>query len=377
MKQNKNVQIVHSHKFSVRTVPCFVKEKMAIIAKSAPCSEWLPRLLSTTTSGRFGRFGNAMTRLGTDNLATPDDGYASPATVAIALGVSVTTVKRWVDDGVLPAHRTAGGHRKLLMVDVLRIVREGQLPQADLSKLIPRCSQTPYQFDELLKLFQQAVTQGNTEQVRDLIIGAYRNGQSIEALADRLIMPGMAFIGHEWTKGRVEVFAEHRMTQAVIASLFELRAYLRQQAGKDRPVAVGGAPEHDQYIIPTLLAKLTLLDDGWDAINLGPNTPMSALVQAMQDMKPNLIWLSVSHIEHRDLFLAEYAQLFRAAEAAGVAVAVGGRILQKDLRQQMNYTTFADGMTQLASFARTLNRRAPVPRRSRKPRNSDEPAAGE
>ena len=44
MKQNKNVQIVHSQKFSVRTVPCFVKDKMAIIAKSAPCSEWLPRL---------------------------------------------------------------------------------------------------------------------------------------------------------------------------------------------------------------------------------------------------------------------------------------------------------------------------------------------
>jgi MerR family transcriptional regulator, light-induced transcriptional regulator len=318
-----------------------------------------------------------MIRPGTETSITSDDGYASPAMVAIALGVSVTTVKRWVDDGVLPAHRTAGGHRKLMMVDVLRIVREGQLPQADLTKLFPRCAQAPDQFEELLKLFQQAVTQGNTDQVRDLIIGAYKNGQRIESLADRLIMPGMAFIGHEWTKGRVEVFAEHRMTQAVIAALFELRALLRQQAGKDRPIAVGGAPEHDQYIIPSLLAKLTLLDAGWDAINLGPHTPMSALVQAINDLKPSLIWLSVSHIEQTDRFLADYAEMFRVADAAGVAVAIGGRVLQEDIRQQMNYTTFADGMTQLASFARTLNRRAPVPRRSRKPRAADEPAVGE
>ena len=318
-----------------------------------------------------------MTHPSDDKSLTQEDRYASPATVASALGVSVTTVKRWVDDGILPAHRTAGGHRKLLMVDVLRVVREGQLPQADLTKLIPRSDDTPDQFEELLKLFHQAIAQSNTEQIRDLIIGAYKNGQSIEAIADRLIMPGMKFIGHEWSKGRVEVFEEHRLTQSVIASLFELRAYLRHQAGKDRPVAVGGAPEHDQYIIPTLLAKLTLLDAGWDAINLGPNTPMSALLQAMEDLKPSLIWLSVSHIQNQDQFISEYTELFRVADAAGVSVAIGGRVLQTALRQQMNYTMFADGMTQLATFARTLNRRAPVPTRSRKPRNSDEPAAGE
>lgn len=299
------------------------------------------------------------------NLAG-DPQYVSTAQVAEALGVSVTTVKRWVDETILPAHRTAGGHRKLLLSDVVRLAREGGLPDANLSRLdrsfAERSVGDP---PDLISRLVEGLRHGQGAVVGSIIHGAYRAGATIEWLADEVIAPALSEIGHEWENGIIDVMHEHRGTQLVAAAVFELKALIDRHAQRERPRAVGGSIEGDHYLLPSLLAQMALLDSGWDAINLGPNTPFASLERAIDELKPSLIWVSVSFIHDPDQFESGYRQFFVKAKSAGVSVAIGGRALPEQIRTRLPYTSYGDGLSHLVAFARTLHPRPRRPKRGR------------
>lgn len=292
--------------------------------------------------------------------------YVSTAQVAKALGVSVSTVKRWVDEAILPAHKTAGGHRKLLIADVVRLARDGNFPRLNLSLLqakevVSPCVETTV----LAREFHRALRAGDETRARAVIWRCHHDGMAVATLADEVVRPAMVRVGHEWEVGHIDVLHEHRATQMCGTALFELKLALQKNAVDGAPVAVGGAPEGDPYFLPSLLIELVLIENGWKAVNLGPNTPLTSMKLAVETWQPKLLWLTASNIDNAERFRADCTTLFRAAEQAGTAVVIGGRAFTESVRHDLPYTTFGDGMLQLATFARTLN---PLPSRPRRGR---------
>lgn len=292
--------------------------------------------------------------------------YISTMQAADALGVSVSTIKRWVDEEILPAHRTAGGHRKLLRAEVLALARHGDLPYRDLTGLsVASSGEQPLDLQATSAALLAALLRGDGIEVSALIRRAYHSGAAIETLADQVIAPVMGRVGHDWEKARIDVWEEHRGTRLCAAALYDLKDELEARAERNRPVAVGGAPEGDPYLLATLLAQIVLLDAGWAPVNLGPNTPLTSLTKAMRELRPRLVWLSVSYLKESAEFLRSYREFYQAAEQRGVAVALGGQALVEPIRSAMPYTTHGDGLNHLAAFARTLHPRPKRPSRGR------------
>jgi excisionase family DNA binding protein len=291
--------------------------------------------------------------------------YISTLEAAKALGVSVSTVKRWVDSEILPAHRTAGGHRKLMRSEVLALARQGDLPREDLGRLVVPIKGDSVDLRSVSATLHRSLLDGDIAGTRAVVQRCYEAGLSLETLADDVIAPVMSRIGHGWETSQIDVWHEHRGTQLCTAALFDLQSDLELRAEANRPLAIGGAPWGDFYVLPSLLAQLVLIDAGWEAINLGPNTPLESLTKAMRVLRPRLVWLSASHLVEANAFVADYKTFYREADLQGVAVVVGGRALSEQVRSEMPYSSFGDRLSHLGAFARTLHPRPKRPARGR------------
>ncbi len=286
-----------------------------------------------------------------------DSNLLSTARAAQLLGVSVATIKRWVDDGGLPAHKTLGGHRRIRLSDIQEFVKQNHFPHADLVELgigedNVSAQDLHNQWEELCK----ALLNNQQETVRSFILGTYKAGTPIEYLGDYLVAPAMTQVGSNWENKIIDVYQEHQATRLCESVLFELKALVDKETQGGQVLAIGGAPEHDPTVIPSLLIQILLTKQGWETRNLGPNTPLRSFRKALLDHKPRLLWVSVSHpLEQKDSFLAEFQELYHTAKEQGTEVAVGGRELSAHWRASIPYTFFGDGLSHLARFTRTLH----------------------
>lgn len=183
------------------------------------------------------------------------------------------------------------------------MARQGDLPRGDLTVLhATSATDRPVDLESVAVDLWKALRDGQGDEARAIIRSAYGSGVAVETLADKIAAPAMRKLGHDWETSRIDVWQEHRGTQLCAAALYDLKEDLEARAKKNRPVAVGGAPEGDPYLLPTLLAQYVLLDAGWEAVNLGPNTPLASLAKAVKELRPRLLWLSVSYMENREAF---------------------------------------------------------------------------
>jgi MerR family transcriptional regulator, light-induced transcriptional regulator len=287
-------------------------------------------------------------------MATAPETLLRTQQLARALGVSVSTIKRWVDAGALKATRTVGWHRLIPIGEALRFAREQGLVYGDLELLAgPGCAPVGGVAGRMCDALATALRRGRGSEARSLIASAYVSAGGAVELGDGLIRPALERVGHEWEVGSLDVYQEHRASRIVEGALLDL-IHRSPEPAPSAPLALGATPEGDRYTLSGLLCELTLRELGWEATNLGAGLPMGSLATAVRVHRPRLVWLSVHRLEDEERFLQEYANFYASASATGAAVVLGGPALGPGLRARLVAASFGDRLAHLAEFARRL-----------------------
>jgi methanogenic corrinoid protein MtbC1 len=99
-----------------------------------------------------------------------------------------------------------------------------------------------------------------------------------------------------------------------------------------------------------------LLELRWQAHFLGSELPTETLSEAVADLRPRVLWLSISNIEEPEGFLADYANLYETCLQRDCAIVVGGRALTESVRREVQYASYGDNLQHLRGFAQSLYR---------------------
>lgn len=276
----------------------------------------------------------------------------TPKQVAQAINVSESSLKRWCDQGLLTAIRTAGGHRRLSLDDVFQFLRNSgqQLVRPELLGLPSNTGQAALVVDRASEQIRDALISGDEDLCRRIVFDLYLAGQSACEICDHVLARAFHEIGDRWECGDVSIYRERRACEIGFKILHELRMAVRTPQ-REAPVAVGGTLSCDPYQLPTSMIELVLREQGWQATSLGTSLPTATISEAVRDSRPRLLWLSVSCIDSIPAFLEDYAHLHSAATETGAAVVVGGRALIPAIRQQMAYSAYCDTLRHVVNFA--------------------------
>jgi DNA-binding transcriptional MerR regulator len=278
-----------------------------------------------------------------DGVIDIDDVAISVAAAAASVGLTPATLRTWDRRyGLSASMRTDGGHRRYDHVDLLRLrlaarlVGTGAPPAGAVAAVVgwtedecrdrlvssrgPFTDAEPEQSEHVSESDEPERTRaggGRTvpmpdateeqrgmaraamsldgDRVREMMSTAIADSGTIAAWND-LAAPTLIALGEKWAQTGEDIEVEHVATLSFQQALQQSRG----PVDGGRPVLLANAPR-DRHVLPMLALRAALLEHGTNAVMLGAELPSSALVAAVERVRPRAIVIWASMPEHADV----------------------------------------------------------------------------
>jgi len=222
------------------------------------------------------------------------DRFYSTAELARVCGVSISTIKRWTDAGLLRCVRTPGGHRKFRVQDVAEATRRLGLTAADAGEA------GTARVDELALLLLQGNTKGLVARLaehlragdgfaaRRFVLDLHRHGHPLAEAGD-LLREAL----REIASGERDPFVLHRAEQIALGAGRDLLLQIPEPTRVASRALVITAP--DVSALQSVLIQIALAENSWQPLDLGVVTDDGLVTQGLVAENAALVVLVGTH----------------------------------------------------------------------------------
>lgn len=172
--------------------------------------------------------------------------------------------------------------------------------------------------------FHTAVVEGRSDDAVQIIQALYFSGWTANEVFDGPVHETLVRIGNEFPQSDQAIFKEHQATSICTRALMLLRS-LMPSSEADAPKAICAAPTGDPYLIPSLMCSIVLHDIGFAEIDLGPNTPLDIVCDAICFQSPRIVSISVTSAFRSRAETLSLEKLHRFAIENECTLIVGGQ----------------------------------------------------
>lgn len=281
----------------------------------------------------------------------------SPKDMACTIGVSESSLKRWVDEGRLRATRTNGGHRRIPLREAVRFLRRAatDLAQPEMLGLPDLTGDIVHRASRGLgeTILYEAIRRGDGSLARGVVVAEFLLSRMFGQVCDGVMSYALNRLSEEHRAAGDGRPALDRATDILCAAVHQVHGLL-EEPGEGAPRAIGcqfsaGIPD-----LAGAMAACVLRECGYADSSIAEDSWRFSSVPGSLNAERDLLWIGVSSPLERprlEAFLSE----FGARLAAGPRLLVCGRgAAGLELSGRFPGVLVAGSYSELQSIARAL-----------------------
>jgi excisionase family DNA binding protein len=239
------------------------------------------------------------------------------------LGVAPITIQRWVDEGAMRAVKTAGGHRRIPVMEVrkrLAAARSGPDRQR-------------------LAEWLEGLLSGDAHEVGRLLRLARARHDGWARVADEVAQV-IVELGESWQAGDCAVFEEHMATEALRRAAAACTAGLPPR--RDAPRALLTTASGERHTLGLSLAEVVLAERGWRSVWIGEGPPAAEIPAMVAGLAPDLCIVAAPFDSQPKALRILQRTFARAVSAAGGHLLLAGQARWSPMRTGYRCRTFQE-----------------------------------